>query len=161
MRSSSALCLESPNRKVRSKDTFRLRIKSPQKIRPWVRKKPTIDFRRSVDDLAVYLQSFRDESQLARNDTSQTFRTLADTWRKETRATSALKRKILHPAYQQIIGMGPAAVPLILQELSERPDDWMWALNAITHEDPAPDNASFDEAIEAWLSWGKRKQLLS
>jgi hypothetical protein len=86
---------------------------------------------------------------------------LAEIWRKETRATSALKRKILHPAYQQIIGMGPRAVPLILSELSERPDDWMWALNAITHEDPALENASFDEAVDAWLKWGKSKHLLS
>jgi hypothetical protein len=160
MRLSSALCLE-PSRKPSVKNDFRLfGYKLHRKIRPWVRKKPTVDFRRSVDHFAIYLQSFRDDPQLARNDISQTFKTLADNWRKETRAISALKRKILHPAYQQIIGMGPSAVPLILNELSERPNDWMWALNAITHEDPAPDNANFDEAVEAWLSWGRRKHLL-
>jgi hypothetical protein len=28
------------------------------------------------------------------------------------------------PPYQQIIGMGPPAVPLILEELRREPDQW-------------------------------------
>jgi hypothetical protein len=103
------------------------------------------------------------ESQTPQHDPAELkseFQTLAQLWRKETRAVSVLRRKILHPAYQRIIGMGAPAVPLILKELSERPDDWMWALKSITGEDPAPENATFDEAVSAWISWGKAKHLV-
>jgi hypothetical protein len=88
------------------------------------------------------------------------FRELASMWRKETRAVSVLKRKVTHSAYQRIIGLGPPVIPLILRELEERPDDWLWALGALTGIDPAPDGASFDEAVDAWLDWGKKEHLL-
>lgn len=43
----------------------------------------------------------------------------------------------MHPAYQQIIGMGEKALPLILRDLRDRPTGhWFWALNAITGEEP-------------------------
>jgi hypothetical protein len=80
------------------------------------------------------------------------FKILAARWERETAHLSVLKRKVLHPAYQEIIGMGPPAVPLILEELSERPNHWMWALRSITGQDPAPDNATFDEAVNAWIT---------
>src|SRR5947207_10431415 len=42
----------------------------------------------------------------------------------------------LHPAYQQIIGMGKEAIPLILEELQREEDHWFWALKSITGDDP-------------------------
>lgn len=167
MRASLALCMEAPTRQSRATKSHQIfELKPSQKIRPWLRTKPSVDFRRSVDRFAIAIHYIREtnpenEPQSTESDFPQRFRTLAGIWRRETRAISALKRKILHPAYQQIIGMGPGVVPLILNELSERPDDWMWALNSITHEDPAPEKASFDEAVDAWLSWGKKRQLVS
>lgn len=88
------------------------------------------------------------------------FNRLAEEWRKDTRAVSVLKRKVRHPAYQQIIQMQWEAVPLILRELSERPDDWFPALYAITGQDPVSEGSTFDQAVEAWLAWGKAKHLL-
>ena len=38
---------------------------------------------------------------------------------------------LLRP-YQRIIGMGLPVVPLILEELEREPDQWFWALEAIT-----------------------------
>jgi hypothetical protein len=38
--------------------------------------------------------------------------------------------------YQEIIGMGERAVPLLLAELKREPDDWFWALHAITGASP-------------------------
>ena len=84
----------------------------------------------------------------------QRFRTLADQWRKETRYLSSATKKIMHPAYQQIIGMGRDALPLIMEELRRTRGHWLWALFAITGEDPAPEGCTFSEAVDAWLSWG-------
>ena len=64
----------------------------------------------------------------------RTFFELANRWRDETALLSSVTRTAMHPAYQRIIGMGPAAVPLILRELEQRPDHWFWALTAITGE---------------------------
>jgi hypothetical protein len=62
----------------------------------------------------------------------------------------------MHLAYQQIIGLGPATTPLILRELEREPDDWFWALAAITGENPIPPGAErkLAEMRAAWLQWG-------
>ena len=86
------------------------------------------------------------------------FREHADRWRRETGHLSSLTRAIAHPSYLRIIGMGKLAVPLLLKELKERPDHWLVALNAITGEDPAPEDANFSEAVAAWIKWGKSKE---
>jgi hypothetical protein len=66
-----------------------------------------------------------------------------------------------HPSYRRIMGMGREALPLLLRELSERPDHWLVALNAITGEDPAPEGGTFTEAVHAWLAWGAEKGYLA
>ena len=58
------------------------------------------------------------------------FRTLVQQWRQDTAHLSNIGKKALHPAYQEIIGMGERAVPLLLAELKRVPDDWFWALHA-------------------------------
>jgi hypothetical protein len=82
---------------------------------------------------------------------------LTKAWRNGRGPSSSISKFVLHPAYQQIIGLGPAAVPLILRELSEqRLDHWFWALRAITGEDPArPEHAGNLRLLAAdWLRWG-------
>jgi hypothetical protein len=88
---------------------------------------------------------------------SVAFERLASQWRKDTRFISPVKRKVLHPAYQQIIGMGETAISLILRSLEQQPEDWLWALKAITREDPARDSDNFGQAIERLLRWGKER----
>src|SRR5438046_2374012 len=85
------------------------------------------------------------------------FRALVERWRRDNRLISSARKMALHPAYQQIIGKGPAVVPLILRDLQARPDHWFWALHAITGEDPAPAEADFDSAVQAWLEWGRSR----
>ena len=87
------------------------------------------------------------------------FEELVDTWTKETIDISSISDIISHPAYLEIIGMGPRAVPLLLNELRERPDFWFVALEAITGEDPTSDDSSGDlmEMAKAWLEWGDRE----
>ncbi|MCI0588419.1 MAG: hypothetical protein L0323_16435 [Planctomycetes bacterium] len=80
------------------------------------------------------------------------------TWKRETGVTSSWTKLVLHPCYQRIIGLGPEAVPLLLRELSQRPDHWGWALFAITGVDPVPpaDAGRLDRISAAWLDWGRR-----
>ena len=83
------------------------------------------------------------------------FRSLAETWRKDTRHSSSLVKMIMHPAYLRIIGFGPSVVPLLLRALRDRPDHWLVALKATTGVDPAPEGSTFTEAVQAWLAWGQ------
>ncbi|MBI1790349.1 MAG: hypothetical protein HYR60_22685 [Acidobacteria bacterium] len=75
-------------------------------------------------------------------------------WRDET-GHLPVKRRIGHPSYLRIIAMGPAAIPLILRELESRPDHWLVALTALAGEDPGRRGDSFDDAVKAWLDWGR------
>jgi hypothetical protein len=56
--------------------------------------------------------------------------------------------------------MGREGLPLLLEELSKQPDHWLVALNAITGIDPVPTGATFKEAVDAWLEWGRKKGYL-
>jgi hypothetical protein len=97
-------------------------------------------------------------------DTGARFQSLADQWRAETRVLSNVTHRCQHLAYQQIIGMGETAVPLILHDLQANgPDDWFWALTAITGENPIRPEMAGDmrRMTEAWLEWGIRAGYLS
>jgi len=91
------------------------------------------------------------------------FRALADQWRWETGAVSSVSEMANHPAYQEIIGMGPAAIPLLLRELQERGDHWFMALYAITGENPVPRQYAgrVPKMCEHWLDWGRGKGYIS
>ena len=92
----------------------------------------------------------------------ETFFQLRDTWLQQTAHLSSLTARVLHPAYQRIIGLGRAVLPLLLGELEQRPAQWMWALRSITGEDPiAPeDRGALRKEREAWLAWGHRNGLV-
>jgi hypothetical protein len=87
------------------------------------------------------------------------FENLSRQWKEDTQFASTMIDIAMHPAYQQIIGMGHSAVPFILQRLFHEPDHWFWALKAITCEDPVPEKSrgKLDDMARAWLDWGKSK----
>lgn len=87
---------------------------------------------------------------------------LRDTWKRERGPESATPRLVLHPAYQTIIGMGPSAIPFLLRELETQPDQWFWALQAITEENPVPpaSNGNWTAMAQEWIAWGKKKGYL-
>jgi len=90
------------------------------------------------------------QAELARQ-----FNELADAWERETRAESFAHRRSMHPAYQRIIGLGPAGVSLVLERMRWRQSGhWFWALNALTGEDPAAGLTKPRAAREAWIRWG-------
>lgn len=98
------------------------------------------------------------QPELKAND--EVFAELAARWSAETQHLSSMHEIVIHPAYAQIIGMGGAAISLILRELRDRPDAWFYALTAITRDDPAEGMSSFDAAVEAWLKWGEDRRYI-
>ena len=109
----------------------------------------------SEQTAAYYLGTTVVVRTVFRHEIEQKFRRLADQWREETEHLSSITKASMHPAYQRIIGMGHDAIPLLLRELQDDPDHWFWALNAITEQDPAQSEDTFDGAVRAWLRWGK------
>jgi len=91
-------------------------------------------------------------------ETEARFRTLKEKWYRETGMLSFIDEKVIHPAYQMIIGMGEAALPYIFEEMRSNRGDWFWALNAITRGvTPAPGAPTFRNAVLAWLKWGEEQ----
>ncbi len=99
---------------------------------------------------------------VAQADTSE-FQRLSSVWKQATFFESSPTRIAIHPAYQRIIGMGYPAVPLILEELHNDPDEWFWALNAITGEDPVSpeDRGDVPAMCKAWMHWGRKRGLIA
>jgi len=89
----------------------------------------------------------------------QRFRRLEAIWEADTCAYSDPAKIMGHPAWQEIIRMGEAVVPLMLRDIEEQPRLWVWALHDITGENPVPDeDAGYIRKMgEAWLRWGKEK----
>lgn len=91
-------------------------------------------------------------------DTRERFQRLAAEWKQQSRYLSNTAQIALLAPYQRIIGMGLSAVPLILAELEREPDQWFWALEAITEENPVPPEAAGNvpRMAQAWIEWGKQ-----
>ena len=91
------------------------------------------------------------------------FTALAEKWLAETAYESSLPRIVMHPAYQQIIGMGHEALGLILKWVQEgRPGYWFWALETIARETPVTEEMAgrTREMKAAWLKWGRQNGLV-
>src|SRR5206468_1692307 len=85
------------------------------------------------------------------------FRRLAAAWKEERGHTSSPTRMAACPAYQQIIDLGPAVVPLLLRELEREPDFWFAALRTLTGVNPVPPTSrgKVREMAQAWVDWGR------
>lgn len=91
------------------------------------------------------------------------FERLAAEWKRESRYLSNTAQMAMLKPYQRIIGMGLPAVPLILEELGREPNQWFWALEAITEENPVPAEAAGNVRLmaRAWIEWGKQHGLIA
>ena len=91
-----------------------------------------------------------------RPEVRERFERLAAQWREESQFLSNSAQMAILKSYQQIIGIGQPAVPLLLEELRREPDQWFWALEAITSHDPVPpaDRGHLERMAAAWLAWG-------
>lgn len=86
------------------------------------------------------------------------FRRLEAVWKAETWYHSNPEKIIGHPAFQEIISMGEAVVPLMLRDLEQQPRLWVWALPEITGANPVreEDAGNITKMSEAWLEWARR-----
>ena len=102
------------------------------------------------------------KTTLCGQDLERHFNDLSEKWKSETAHHSVMSNIILHRSYQEIIGLGRDALPLILRKLSTEPNHWFWALRAISGEDPVPagDIGKFDAMRNAWLNWGRDHKLI-
>jgi len=98
-----------------------------------------------------------------RENFEQRFAVLAARWYAETAVLSSITQKAMHPAYQEIIGLGRDVVPFILRELQMRPDHWFWALRAITGENPIrpEQQGRVREMAAAWIQWGHERGVIA
>jgi len=85
------------------------------------------------------------------------FRRLAGTWHNETAYLSSMSEASSHPAYQEIICLGPEVVPLLLRDLEAHHTHWFAALRALTGAEPIPPQVAgnIPKMVEAWLNWAK------
>lgn len=115
-----------------------------------------------ASQIAEQLAAANSQTQQTSNSVAQKFQELAQRWRSETAHLSSVTKQVMHPSYQRIIGLGPAVLPILLQELRRESGYWFWALNAITGEDPVrpEDLGNVPRMTEAWLNWGKQHLLI-
>ena len=104
----------------------------------------------------------RSEGQTA---LARSFREQVERWKDETGHLSSITKALAHPSYLRIIGLardsaGHEIERLLLRELESDPDHWFAALSAITGEDPVKPEHDFDEAVRAWLEWGREKRII-
>ena len=94
---------------------------------------------------------------ITRQTAVEKFQSLVSEWKNDTQLMSSTTSMILHKAYQEIIGMGPIVIPLIIRELQNSPDHWFAALKALTGIDPvAPsDRGKVGAMTSAWLEWAR------
>lgn len=87
----------------------------------------------------------------------QRFRRLESLWTAETGHLSSTTRIVNHPAFQEILGLGPSVIPFMLRDLEERPRLWVWALPKIAGVDPVAqsDRANIARMSQAWLHWAR------
>lgn len=94
------------------------------------------------------------------SDAEPRFNELLKQWKSANRSKSLVRDLAMHPAYQQIIGLGKDALPYILRELKRELDHWFWALEAISGENPVPKSSlgDMEEMARIWLDWGREHE---
>jgi hypothetical protein len=87
------------------------------------------------------------------------FDALAQDWIKHTKGRSVTEFN--HFSHSQIIGMGPAVIPILLRRLQCGESDWIMALKTITGVKVTTSEmrGNVKAIIEAWISWGKANGL--
>lgn len=108
--------------------------------------------------MAALLETRQAETHQTTDGTARRFYSLAAIWKTMTLHVSDVSEKCSHPAYVQIIAMGPSALPFIFRELEREPDSWFVALRALTGTNPVPVNSRYSlrETVNAWLEWAEQ-----
>lgn len=81
-------------------------------------------------------------------------------WNDETMILSKAKTIIDNDNFKKIVSYGTEIVPIILEELSERPSNLVWALNHILNGKVSKKGVTISEASNAWVKWGRANQII-
>jgi len=120
--------------------------------------------RRSREPVTLVFES-SEKHQIDDVSLARAFRELVEGWKNATGHWSSTTKRIANKNYLRIIGLarystGHQIEKLLLQELQNEPDEWFDALVSITGEDPVKPEHNFDEAIDAWVDWGRKKGII-
>ena len=83
---------------------------------------------------------------------------LLGTWREQTVYLSSSTQMTGHPAYQELVVLGPAALPFLFRDLEQTGDGHLSkALTTLTgaHPVPAEDRGNVRKVADAWLRWAR------
>lgn len=90
-----------------------------------------------------------------------TFNNLAHKRERAPGFLSWVRKMAERSACQQITGMGPDAIPLIMDRLRAGSISvrWFWVLRAVTGADPVPecDRGYVQKMAEHWLAWNRER----
>ena len=83
------------------------------------------------------------------------FRRWKTAWETEALNLSSPEAMAETPSYREIIALGPAVVPCLIEALRGEPDHWFLALKRIAKADPVPpeDRGDIDRMAAAWIAW--------
>jgi hypothetical protein len=79
-------------------------------------------------------------------------------WRQDTAYLSSSTQITGHPAYQELIAIGPTALPFLFRDLEQTGDGHLSkALSAITgaHPVPAEERGQIRKISQTWLGWAR------
>ena len=98
-------------------------------------------------------------SKRPRQSVAVRFQSLLAEWKADRAPSSSVAQLAMHPAYQQIIGLGPDVMPMIFREMSTTPGHWFWALRALSGENPVEESHRGDvpKMTEDWLNWARQE----
>lgn len=98
-------------------------------------------------------KAFKDRllhNEIVCNDNRNKFYSLLNQWRNNTAALSSPKQITSDEAFLQIVSMGKDAVPYILDEISDKPSNLVWALNIMFKKKISNSNITIPQACELW-----------
>jgi len=87
------------------------------------------------------------------------FDALADELARASSGLSSTRRAARHPAYGEILALGEAAIPWLLERL-EAPGArplWLRLLGTLTSFQPGAGQDTVPAAAEKWLRWGRSR----
>lgn len=90
------------------------------------------------------------------------FGNLVKSWDFDTGTSSYIEEIISNQSFRGIIGLGPIAIPLILEELAAQPSFLFVALEEISGVNPVKPEHRGDIAAmtQDWLDWGRQRGYL-
>ncbi|MBK5219293.1 MAG: hypothetical protein JJE35_05860 [Thermoleophilia bacterium] len=90
------------------------------------------------------------------------FEDLADELEQQAAGLSATRRAFRYPAFIEILALGDAVIPEVIERLktSENRPLWLRVLGSLTPFPPGAGESTIDDAADAWIRWGRRSSEL-